>query len=307
MSFLCRSSVLLASMAFLTPIASFQMLQPPSRSQLQLPLPLQPRDHRPIFRKNLNHFQSLKASIDKSEESTKSSKRKDGLDLDLPWGERQEWALRDNIQKYILEIPQLKNNSDGNTFNRYAMWKALMRDTIELAGYDVSFLRQKYETDAELKGEAPGALPLLDGFEFKSNGGVSGQIQGLCGIADGTTVQTSPLVHVQLTVPRGYVLTEDGSSAYELGSPLSEDFYNLDIAGMGRNLKVELDVNGVAQSLKSGVEETTRVAGNLASVVGDKETTSMLVNLGATTGIVLGGALAVNLLSHHLTLNVFWV
>jgi hypothetical protein len=59
--------------------------------------------------------------------------------------------------------------------------------------------------------------------------------------------------------------------------------------------------------LKSGVEETTRVAGNLASVVGDKETTSMLVNLGATTGIVLGGALAVNLLSHHLTLNVFWV
>ena len=34
---------------------------------------------------------------------------------------------------------------------------------------------------------------------------------------------------------------------------------------------------------------------------------SNLVNLGATTAILLGGATAFNMLSHHLTVNVFWV
>ena len=169
----------------------------------------------------------------------------------------------------------------------------------------MKFLQQKYEEDEELEGDAPGILPHLDGFEFKSNGGVAGQIHGLNGIADGTTIQTSPLAHVQLTIPRGYVLTEDGSSAYELGEPLSEENYKLDIAGIARNGRIpSVDVNGVAQSLKSGVEGS---AGSLVDAVSDKETTNMLINLGATTGIVLGGALAVNLLSHHLTLNVFWV
>ena len=164
---------------------------------------------------------------------------------------------------------------------------------------------------------APGLLPLLDQFEFQSNGGVSGQIQGLKGIADGTTVQTSPLVHVQLTVPRGYVLTEDGSSAYELGVPVSEDedFYSLDnIAkmnmNMGKNIQ-DMDAGDMAGVVKAGVEGTGKLAGNIASAAitsaGDEETTRMLVNLGATTGILLGGAMAVNLLSHHLTVNMFWV
>lgn len=248
--------------------------------------------------------------------STSTSKRKDARDLDLPWGERQKWALRDNIQNYIVEIPEIGNkktdDSGDKNITTYAMWRALARDTIELTGYDAAFLRQKYESDEELQGMAPLILPQLDSFEFKSNGGVSGKIQGLSGIADGTTVQTSPLVHVQLTVPRGYVLTEDGSAAYELGKPLSEEFYNMDLSGMtapGMNgkSKVEIDVDVVATTLKSSVEGTTKMVGDLARTVGDKETTGMLMNLGATTGIVLGGALAVNLLSHHLTVNVFWV
>jgi hypothetical protein len=244
----------------------------------------------------------LKASVDNSGGS--SATKSDGdYGFDLPWGERQKWALRDNIQKFIVEIPQLGGADKDNS--RYAMWKALTKESIELSGYDVKFLQQKYEEDEELEGDAPGILPQLDGFEFKSNGGVAGQIRGLKGIADGTTIQTSPLAHVQLTIPRGYVLTEDGSSAYELGEPLSEENYKLDIAGIARNGRIpSVDVNGVAQSLKSGVESS---AGSLVDAVSDKETTNMLVNLGATTGIVLGGALAVNLLSHHLTLNVFWV
>jgi hypothetical protein len=49
------------------------------------------------------------------------------------------------------------------------------------------------------------------------------------------------------------------------------------------------------------------VALNLAGSVSDKETRDMLTTLGATTAILLGGATAVNMLSHHLTVNVFWV
>ena len=272
--------------------------------------------------------------------------RKNELDLDLPWGDRQEWALMDNIGKYLVTIPKFNaeegGSGSGDSGNEYAMWRSLTRDVIELTGYDAEILRQKYveskmkndkdtdsdtdsdtddDTDSEIgaakaTATAPGLLPLLDQFEFQSNGGVSGQIQGLKGIADGTTVQTSPLVHVQLTVPRGYVLTEDGSSAYELGVPVSEDFYSLDIAKMNMNTNMgkhmqDMDAGDMAGVVKAGVEGTGKLAGNMASAAitsaGDEETTRMLVNLGATTGILLGGAMAVNLLSHHLTVNVFWV
>jgi len=237
------------------------------------------------------------ASIDKASEAINNRR------LDLPWGDRQAWALKDNIQKYIVDIPQLENE---NGIITYAMWRALTRDVLELAGYDIRFLRQKYEQVLKEEGgdvnvKAPAVLALLDNFEFKSNGGVAGSIEGLAGIADGTTVQTSPLAHVRLTVPRGYVLTEDGSSAYELGVPLSQEVYSLDIA------KMNINVNDVAKTFASGVEGTSRVASNIAVSVGDKETTNMLVNLGATTAILLGGATAFNMMAHHLTVNVFWV
>ena len=286
------------------------------------------------------------ANIDRDTSTPlKKYKSRSLQDLDLPWGKRQSWALKDCVNKYLVEIPQLENGDD-NSDCTYVMWRALTRENIELAGYDIEFLRLKYvdamadddndngngngngadsNTDAPVKAnmkakaKAPGALPLLDNFEFQSNGGVSGKIQGLRGIADGTTVQTSPLVHVQLTIPRGYVLTEDGSAAYELGFPLSEERYSLDIAKMNVNVNVNMPMSSMSsvmssidgdelkKTLKSGVEETGKVASNIAVSVGDRETTSMLVNLGASTAILLGGATALNMLAHHLTVNVFWV
>lgn len=254
----------------------------------------------------------LSASLD-TDSSVEGKEKQDNLDL--PWGDRQKWALKDNISKYTVEIPQLEKAMGTKSF---VMWRALCREHIELTGYDVEFLQSKYissmQDDSDDKNQdkkkkekkitIPGSLPLLDNFEFQSNGGVSGKIQGLKGIADGTTVQTSPLVHVQLTIPRGYVLTEDGSSAYELGQPLSEESYSLDIANM--NVK-NIDADGVKKTLKAGVDETGKVASNIVEAVGDQETTNMLVNLGASTAILLGGATAFNMLQHHLTVNVFWV
>eukprot|EP00979_Chaetoceros_neogracilis_P017586 scaffold10251_cov287-Chaetoceros_neogracile.AAC.8 len=254
------------------------------------------------------------ASIDAEIPGIKRKKRSN-LDLNLPWGNRQAWALKDCLNKYLVEIPQLEN-VNGNGDCTYVMWRAMSRENIELAGYDIEFLRTKYaqmlEDDdgddddgggALTPAKAPGALPLLDNFEFESNGGVSGNIQGLRGIADGTIAQTSSLAYVQLTVPRGYVMTEDGSSAYELGSPLSEENFSIDIARMDINVNAD----DVKRKLKSGAEETGKVASSIALSAGDEETTKMLFNLGATTAILLGGATAMNMLAHHLTVNVFWV
>ena len=296
---------------------------------------------------------STKDSNSRATPLKKNKSRSSLQDLDLPWGKRQSWALKDCVNKYLVEIPQLQTNGDDNNNNNnndndnndctYVMWRALTRENIELAGYDIEFLRLKYvhamaddadngggsgngsNTDAPVKTiadsktntKAPGALPLLDNFEFQSNGGVSGKIQGLRGIADGTTVQTSPLIHVQLTIPRGYVLTEDGSAAYELGFPLSEERYSLDIAKMNVNVNninmprsmssISIDGDELKKTLKSGAEETGKVALSIADTIKDLEMKGMLVNLGASTAILLGGATALNMLAHHLTVNVFWV
>jgi len=267
--------------------------------------------------------QSVVGNDNKSTKSNSNGKIRPSQQLELPWGQRQKWALKDNISKYVVDIPQLnQGNVAGGSASllesptsTYVMWRAMTRDIMELAGYNVEFLQSKYletmnENDNDPKYiTIPGALPLIDKFEFQSNGGVSGRIEGLAGIADGTTIQTSPLVHVQLTIPRGYVLTEDGSAAYELGIPLSEEKFSFDLTNM---LKVNSgntnNVNALWQdTVRSGVQETGKVAMNVAGSVSDRDTRDMLVNVGAATAILLGGATAVNLLSHHLTVNVFWV
>jgi len=126
-------------------------------------------------------------------------------------------------------------------------------------------------------------------------------------------VETSPLAQVDVTVPRGYVVTEDGSTAYELGVPGGvgvgggSDFGIVDAIAGG-----SVGVGDVAKSMRDGMDGTTRtvvqaVAGVGSAGGGGGGDGSMLANLGTTTAIVLGGAMAFNLLSHHLTVNVFWV
>jgi len=203
----------------------------------------------------------------------------------------------------------------------------MIRDTVELSGYDVAFIRkmihqrQSSSSDAnntkkisKESSSSPGVLPLLDEFEFRPNGGVAGRIRGLRGISDGTIVETSPLAQVDVTVPRGYVVTEDGSTAYELGVPGGvgvgggSDFGIVDAIAGGSSVGVV----DVAKSVRDGMDGTTRtvvqaVSGVGSGGVGGGDDGAMLANLGKTTAIMLGGAMAFNLLSHHLTVNVFWV
>jgi len=226
--------------------------------------------------------------LSNNQDSNDSNHVDDEIILDL-WGDTQEWALQDNISKYTVNIPKLATSSNSIT---YAMWRSMTRDTIELSGYDINFIRkmhQKQLTKMNCTDSSPGVLPQLDEFEFRPNGGVSGRIQGLRGISDGTVIETSSLSQVDLTVPRGYVVTKDGSTAYELGVPLSkESQYATDVdADM---------VSGIANNVKNSISSVT-----------DARDVELVANLGKTTAILLGAGVALNLLSHHLTVNVFWV
>mmetsp|Transcript_9770 Transcript_9770/g.13783 ORF Transcript_9770/g.13783 Transcript_9770/m.13783 type:complete len:313 (-) Transcript_9770:52-990(-) len=237
-------------------------------------------------------------SLDQDDESTEDKK------LDMPWTDFQEWALRDNLPKYLVSIPTKKSGKQ----ELFALWRTMTREVTELSGYPIDFLQEmhgkyllkaKEDDDDKVRVQVtPGMLPFLDEFEFATGGGVSGKAYGIPGIADGTKIETTGIKDVTATVPKGYVRTEDGSIAYELGIPL-RDFYSLD------------GTSGTKDALLNAGKSVAKTANGALANSGagsyQEDPDAMLLRLGASTGILLAGATAVNMLSHHLTVNVFWV
>lgn len=243
--------------------------------------------------------------------------------IEMPWSKNQEWALQDKISKYTINIPSLNNPTlKGGGINKatFALWHTMRKETTEIMGYDIDYLYDKYATmikDENGKTEdgmiypPPGVLPFIDEFEFCNNGGMKGKVYGLFGIEPGTEIVTSPLKDVELTLPKGFVMTQDGICAYELGITTSERLsigsknigivdgvYSMDLSAMRED----------GTKLVSNVgEQSGRLASNVVEELGDPKTSQMIVNLASTTAILLGGATAMNMLSHHLTVNVFWV
>jgi len=238
-----------------------------------------------------------------------NNKEMDDKSPEMPWSEAQEWALLDNLPKYVIFIGT----------RRYARWRALTREVPELAGYPGPFLRRMHRLGRSISEEDEdgagtlGILPMLDDFEFSLEGGIVGKIYGLPGVADGSRIQTSVLVQAERTVPFGYVtaLNDDGAGlSYELGtmmktsspsnsspsnsSPSSE--YSLVETAMGASL-----VPRQIADVTKGVMETG------SSLLSDDEANRDLAYIGGTTAVVLALASAVGALSHHLTVNVFWV
>lgn len=236
--------------------------------------------------------------------------------LDMPWSDVQEWALQDSLPKFTVTIvPSVA----GGTPKRYAMWRTLTREVPELAGYPVPFLLKMHRRSSKRDGGTPGFLPMVDDFEFTPNGGVSGRAFGLPGIADGTRVQTPPLVAAETTVPLGYVTTcgsenEGVGFSYELGtcasSSSSSSAYSLD--GTERSAALEAARRLVAEGAAAdSTRQITKVAKDMAvsgsGLLTDNEANQDMVYLGGATAMLLASATAVGMLSHHLTVNVFWV
>lgn len=177
--------------------------------------------------------------------------------------------------------------------------------------------------------ETPGVLPMVDNFEFTANGGIIGRAYGLPGIADGTIIETPSLVSPERTVPLGYVMTrgdeeedEDGNIkvgfSYELGTcatstpiPSSSSYYSLDgtersaaLAAAARRLLSE-DGGRAGAAAVGDMAKKMAVAGS--GLLTDNDANQDLVYLGGATAMLLASATAVGMLSHHLTVNIFWV
>ena len=235
-----------------------------------------------------------------SEESADEEQEANSVDeLPIPWSDFQDWALRDNLPRYVVSSP----SNDSRQQTLYALWRTMMRDVTELGGYPIDMLQEMHarqlkrqDSDATLS-VTPGVLPLLDEFEFDASGGLSGRVYGIPGVADGSNIVTKEVKDVQFTVPKGYIQTDDGAVAYELGTPRRES-YSLD-AGSNR----VRDFSSNAVGMAAGMAKSAMT--NVPAIQEDPDT--MLVRLGVTTAILLGGATAINMLSHHLTVNVFWV
>jgi hypothetical protein len=233
--------------------------------------------------------------------------------LSMPWSQNQEWALRDNLPKYTVMVPMTAK--DGTkTASVVALWRTMLKEVPELAGYPIDFLQERHAADIEssddgddkaatrrtaMGGETPALLPYLEDYEFMTAGGISGQVYGIPGLADGARIETSAVTNIELTLTKGFICTSDGSAAYELGRPKREAF--ADVA------------SSLESTAKSGSYELLKTVSDNAkklpsvSTEGMENADGMLVRLGASAGILLAGATAMNMLAHHLTVNVFWV
>jgi hypothetical protein len=219
--------------------------------------------------------------------------------LAMPWSDNQNSALHDNLSKYTVQIPLRKADSDeGKQESQvYGLWRTMLQDIPEIAGYPIDFLLtmhgRQIQNNETLLEVTPGLLPYLEDYEFAAAGGVSGKVYGVAGIADGTRIETSAVSNIEVTLPQGFVRTTDGSTAYEVGRPKREEFSSSAVS---------------APALAKGGELLKNVqnAGYLEPMTVE-DGDGMLMRLGASTAILLAGATAVSMLSHHLTMNVFWV
>eukprot|EP00547_Thalassionema_nitzschioides_P001180 CAMPEP_0194214888 /NCGR_PEP_ID=MMETSP0156-20130528/16300_1 /TAXON_ID=33649 /ORGANISM="Thalassionema nitzschioides, Strain L26-B" /LENGTH=254 /DNA_ID=CAMNT_0038943249 /DNA_START=68 /DNA_END=829 /DNA_ORIENTATION=+ len=237
------------------------------------------------------------AQLEPSLRTFTSSRREQ--EFSLPWTDFQDWALRDNVNKYLVSVPR----PGASKPHLYGLWRSLSREVVELSGYPADHLRERYEAQQKQneaspdnlnnsKKPIPDILPLLDEYEFEPSGGLSGRVYGIPGVAEGSKIETTSLRDVQTTVPQGYVLTDE--VVYELGSPLRTPD-SLD--GAKRPSIFEAGESFASNALSLGGEAANKAANS----DGD------LIRLGGLTGILLAGATAVGMLSHHLTVNVFWV
>eukprot|EP00980_Cylindrotheca_fusiformis_P028751 scaffold22642_cov134-Cylindrotheca_fusiformis.AAC.6 len=234
-------------------------------------------------------------STDASVSSTQSEKNKR---LAMPWSEAQRSALHNKLPKYTVQIPlqAVDPESKDEVSQVFGLWRTMMKEVPEISGYPIDFLQEMHGEEMKknetLLEVTPGLLPYLDEYEFASAGGVSGKVYGVAGIADGTRIETSVVSNIEVTLPQGFVRTTDGSAAYEVGRPKREDFAS-DSASVTSSL-----AKGGGELLKN-VQNT---GGSLQSMTVE-DGDGMLMRLGASTAILLGGATAVSMLSHHLTVN----
>ncbi|KAL3822369.1 hypothetical protein ACHAXA_001746 [Cyclostephanos tholiformis] len=294
-----------------------------------------------------------------------ASSSDDGCDVpEMPWSDAQESALRSSVPKYSFFVAPSASSSataavGGSGAGGGGEEEALLlRQVSELAGYPPAFLRRMHlrncggrrdddDDRADVAtmttiADTPGMLPMVDEYDFSTNGGIVGRVYGLPGVADGTIIRTPSLVRAEGTVPFGYVTTMrvgggggecdcyddddddeyDGvGPSYELGTMISSSSSSSSssttarsaaLAAAARRLTLggrrgDMIDEGEDYSSRRVVDLARGMAETRSGLLTDAESNRDLVYLGGATAMLLAGASAVSALSHHLTVNVFWV
>jgi hypothetical protein len=225
---------------------------------------------------------------------------------DLPWNDLQKWALVDYLPRHTIQVPVGENNIQVIT-----LWRTLSNEVVELSGYPLPFLverqmelQQDYDDKSSrtVTRTTPTILPYLDQYEFTAAGGLSGTVYGVQGVADGTRIETTPVGDVQVTLPKGFVRTQE-SVHYELGRHREQSSSSNNVQLQQQDGSV---IRNFARSVVTGATQGAKEASQLVESsppIVDRE----LMNLGVLTALVISGAAAFETLSHHLTVNVFWV
>jgi hypothetical protein len=253
------------------------------------------------------------AETSSSSSSTSLDEREKDETTPRVWSEWQEWALQDNVPKFLITIPQ-PQSTVVDPPQKFILWRNMVRDVPEFNGYTAPLVRSMYvkrrrKVDSE-DADVPPILPLIEQFTFEPNRGMSGIVYGFQGIADGTRITTPPLYDLHQTIQLGYVYTrEEGKSgpvlAYEIGSPSQHQNEEgdswLDILRRRRQTQILLPIISSSSSLGgTPLQEGTML-------FREENGPNNLGSLVSISAIVLGTATAANILSHHLTVNIFWV
>lgn len=236
--------------------------------------------------------------------------------LTLPWSDMQEWALKDNISKYTITIPTKNVNVNNNDNNNYSfiLWNTMINEVTELHGYSISYLSTKLKyintnTDTNMNQNMDmdmnmASVPYMTNYEFVTNGGIKGEVYNKEGIADGSIIITNPLMNVRNTLPNGYVQTISNNDndtigiIYELGYALSNN--------NGKQQQQQQYSSMMLQSL-SNVNNNIMTTATTNANTENNDIFDLVKNVGGVTAIALGSGIVYNLLTHHLTVNVFWV
>lgn len=269
-------------------------------------------------------------------QSSPSHRNSRKLPIDNRINDLQMMALKSKISKYMTISPRTlttETNSPEKTKRIIVLWRNLLNDTPELTGYPIHFLSEKMKSimrnldlssnqttttlsstemtlqhvskDAEIDWDF--VLPYIDAYTFEVGGGVTGLVYGVSGIADGTQICTTSVGDVQSTIPRNYIQTGDGC-IYELGRPAFSNDSVVQTATQSYSL------SGTSKHwFRDGKETASLIAKKTRIPAFDDNTKnesiidSDLLQLAGLTALVLTGSMAMETLSHHLTVNVFWV
>merc|ERR1711862_752473 len=145
--------------------------------------------------------------------------------------------------------------SKNNKTYTFALWNTMIKDIIELNGYDIQFLRTKLFEEKEEIEDIPDIIPYITNFSFEKNGGIKGNIYNLPGINDGSIIYTDSLYNVYNTLPKGYIQTKNSNNDnsivyYELG------YYALDNDNDDEDNTSSFEVRS-SMLLKSFTDSTT--------------------------------------------------